>query len=223
VDGLREVARRFLGAYAPATAEDLARRWMEARSARRAAPMLDPLGDEVIQVDVEGQPALALAADLPELVASAPRNVARLLPAFAPWVVAMARRAPMIDGRHVGRVYRQQGWVSPVILVNGQIAGVRRHTRTGRRLAAELEPFEPLPAWASRQLAAETRRLAEFPDCELLLGRHALVRPGRPLGSSVADVVESEPLRQGVQFGVDRGGHRAGRPDVMVVGVHVQL
>ena len=74
----------------------------------------------------------------------------------------------MIDAEHVGRVYRHQGWVSPVILVNGRIAGVWSHKRTGRRLAVELEPFKPLPAWASRQLAAETRRLAEFlDDCEL--------------------------------------------------------
>jgi hypothetical protein len=167
VDGLREIARRFLGAYAPAAAEDLAHWWMEGRTPRRAAPMLEALGEEAVQVDVEGQPALALAADLPELASAAPRNVARLLPAFDPWVIVMARRPPMIDLQHVGRVYRQQGWVSPVILVNGRVAGVWRHTRKGGRLAVELEPFEPLPAWASRQLAAETRRLAEFLECEL--------------------------------------------------------
>ena len=116
---------------------------------------------------VEGQPALALSVDLTELAAAAPRNVARLLPAFDPWVIGVARHEPMIDAQHVARVYRQQGWVSPVILVNGRIAGVWRHKHTGRRLAVELEPFEPFPAWAGRQLAAETRRLATFLDCEL--------------------------------------------------------
>ena len=35
------------------------------------------------------------------------------------WVIGMARREPRIDPSHVRRVYRQQGWVSPVILVNG--------------------------------------------------------------------------------------------------------
>lgn len=166
-DGLREAGRRFLHAYAPTTAGDLGRWWIEDRSSRRVAPMLEALGDEVVQVDVEGERALALGADVPELTAAATRNVARLLPAFDPWVNGMGRREPMIDAEHVGRVYRQQGWVSPVILVNGRIAGVWSHRRTGRRLAVELEPFKPLPAWASRQLAAETRRLAEFLDCEL--------------------------------------------------------
>jgi winged helix DNA-binding protein len=163
-DGLAEVARRFLHAYGPATAADLGRWWMEARSGRKVAPMLAALGEQVVEVDVDGQPALALAEDLPGLAAAAPRNVARLLPAFDPWVIGMARREPLIDARYVGRVYRQQGWVSPVILVNGRVAGVWRHARTGRRLAVELEPFEPLPAWAGRQLAAESRRLATFLD-----------------------------------------------------------
>jgi hypothetical protein len=54
-----------------------------------------------------------------------------------------------------------------VILVNGRIAGLWRYSRTGRRLAVELDPFEPLPAWASRQLTAEVRRLADFLDCDL--------------------------------------------------------
>jgi hypothetical protein len=166
-DGLREVARRFLHAYGPAPAEDLAHWWMEARSGRWVQPMLEALGDEVVQVDIEGQPAWALAADLPDLATATPRNVARLLPAFDPWVMGMARREPTIDPSHVGRVYRQQGWVSPVILVNGRIAGVWRHTRTGRRLTVDLEPFAALPAWAGRQLAAEARRLATFLGCEL--------------------------------------------------------
>lgn len=166
-DGLREVARRFLHAYGPAAAEDFGRWWVEARSGQRVLPALEALGNEAVVVDVEGQPAWALDADLPDLATASARNVARLLPAFDPWVIGMARREPTIDPRHVGRIYRQQGWVSPVILVNGRIAGVWRHTRTGRRLALELEPFEPLPTWAQRQLASEARRLAKFLDCEL--------------------------------------------------------
>jgi Winged helix DNA-binding domain len=166
-DGLREVARRFLHAYGPATAGDLGRWWREARSGHKVLPMLEALGDEAVEVDVDGQPAWVLAADLPELTTSSPRDVARLLPAFDPWVNGMGRREPMIDPRHIGRVYRQQGWVSPVILVNGRMVGIWRHTHTRQRLAVELEPFEPLPAWAQRQLATEARRLAEFLDCEL--------------------------------------------------------
>ncbi|GAA1510177.1 winged helix DNA-binding domain-containing protein [Sphaerisporangium rubeum] len=165
--GLREVARRFLHAYGPATAADLGRWWMETRSGRKVLPMLESLGDDVAEVDVEGETAFMLAADVPDVVAARPRDVARLLPAFDPWVMGMARREPLIDPRHVGRVYRQQGWVSPVILVNGRVAGVWRHKRTGRRLAVELEPFEPPAAWTEPQLAAEIGRLAAFLGCDL--------------------------------------------------------
>jgi hypothetical protein len=161
-DGLRHVARRFLRGYGPATPADLGRWWMEARSGRKIAPMLEALGDDVVPVDVEGEAALALAADVAGLAAAQPRDVARLLPAFDPWVIGIGRREPMIDSQYVGRVYRQQGWVSPVILVNGRIAGVWKHSRTGGRVVVELEPFEGLPAWAERQVDAEIERLAAF-------------------------------------------------------------
>ncbi len=112
-DAQAEVGRRFLHAYGPATPGDLGHWWVESKSGRRIAPMLEALGDEVVQIDVDGgrdgQPTLALAADLPGLAAARPRNVARLLPAFDPWVIAMARREPMIDPQRVGRVFRQQG------------------------------------------------------------------------------------------------------------------
>jgi hypothetical protein len=60
------------------------------------------------------------------------------------------------------RVYRPQGWISPVILVNGRMAGVWKHERRGSRLVVELEPFGSLPRWARAQLDAEADRLAAF-------------------------------------------------------------
>jgi hypothetical protein len=94
--------------------------------------------------------------------------VARLLPAFDPWVAGASRTAAaLIDSRHRARVYRPQGWFSPVVLVNGRMVGVWKHTRKGRRLFVELEPFGRLPAWARTQLEAEADRLAAFLDGQL--------------------------------------------------------
>lgn len=48
----------------------------------------------------------------------------RLLPAFDPYVVAASCHAASLlpgDLRH--RVYRPQGWLSPVLLVNGRMEG----------------------------------------------------------------------------------------------------
>jgi uncharacterized protein YcaQ len=167
-DGLREVARRFLGAYAPATKDDLAL-WTGFGRAR-CRKMLAALGDEAFEVDVEGAPAWVLARYVRQIESTQPTDTARLLPAFDQWTIGATRRHPaFLDPRHHLRIYRPQGWISPVLLVNGRMVGVWRHARTGGRLQVELEPFGRLPAWARAQLAAEAERLAEFLDAELEL------------------------------------------------------
>jgi uncharacterized protein YcaQ len=167
-DALREVTRRYLAAYAPATAEDLALWWGVGPA--RGRRMLAALGDEAVEVDVEGRPGWMLARDVRAMARAKTRDVARLLPAFDPWVAGASRYAPaLLDPRRKARVFRPQGWLSPVVLVNGRMVGVWRHTRKGRRLRVEIERFGRLPAWARTQLEAETERLAEFLGGELEL------------------------------------------------------
>jgi len=169
VDALREITRRFLGAYAPVAVGDVARWWGGSRTAR-GARMLAALGEEAVEVDVEGQRAWVLARDVRELACAESPRAARLLPAFDPWVVGASRgAAALLEPRHKARVYRGQGWISPVVLVNGRMVGVWRHARKGRRLLVEIEPFGRLPAWARTQVEAESERLAVFLDGELEL------------------------------------------------------
>jgi hypothetical protein len=87
----------------------------------------------------------------------------RLLPAFDQYVVAAPRDTPAIlPDAAKGRVYRPQGWLSPVLLVDGRMAGVWRHERKGKHLTVEIEPFADLPAWARRGAEDEAARLAGF-------------------------------------------------------------
>jgi Winged helix DNA-binding domain len=167
-EGLRAVTRRFLSAYAPVTLEDLAFWWGDGR--RAGARMLAALGEETLEVDVEGQRAWMLAGDLDGMRAARPPQAARLLPAFDPWVIGVLIGRPPgtpcdavlpSPGRR-RQVFSPQGWVSPVLLVDGRIAGTWSHTRKDRRLLVEFAPFAPLPAWARPQLEAEAERLACF-------------------------------------------------------------
>lgn len=167
-DALREVTRRFLAAYAPATAEDLALWWGVGPAGGRR--MLAALGDEAVEIDVEDGRAWVLAADVRAMTRARSPDTARLLPAFDPWIVGASRTAPaLLEPRHKARVYRPQGWLSPVVLVNGRMSGVWKHARKGRRLQVDIEAFGRLPAWARPQLEAETERLAEFLDGDLEL------------------------------------------------------
>jgi hypothetical protein len=167
-DALREVTRRFLAAYAPVTAEDLALWWGVGPA--RGRRMLAALGDEAVEVELEDRRGWMLARNMRAVTRATTRDSARLLPAFDPWVAGASRTAAaLLDPRHKARVFRPQGWISPVVLVNGRMVGVWRHARKGRRLEVEIEPFGTLPAWARTQLEAETERLAEFLGGELEL------------------------------------------------------
>jgi hypothetical protein len=169
-EALRAVTRRFLAAYAPFTAEDLARWWAGGAGPGKGARLLAALGEDAVEIEVAGQRAWALATDVPELTAAELPNVARLLPAFDPWVIGASRSNPVsLDPRYKARVYRAQGWISPVVLVNGRMLGVWRHERKGRRLLLTIQPFDNLPAWARPQVEAEAERLAAFLDCTLEL------------------------------------------------------
>jgi Winged helix DNA-binding domain len=156
------VARRFLAAYGPATYHDLAR-WWGGGGVATAREWIAALGDEVSPVDLEGTPAWMLAADARKLLRLPPPRSVRLLPGFDQYVVgASCHASHLLPGDLRQRVYRPQGWISPVLLVNGRMDGTWRHELRGSRVAVVVEPFVKLPAWVRHEAAHEAERLAAY-------------------------------------------------------------
>jgi winged helix DNA-binding protein len=161
-DAAREVARRFLAAYGPATREHLAR-WFGMTSAPQAGRWLAALGDEAVEVEHGGRRVLLLAADVDAVQAAAPAGVVRLLPAFDQYVVGTPRdedHAIARDDR--SRVYRPQGWLSPVLLVDGRMAGTWRHEVRGAAVDVTLTPFADPGDEVRAAAEAEAARLGAF-------------------------------------------------------------
>ena len=158
---LQEIARRYLGAHGPATREDLARWWATTPAA--AGTLLRSLGEEAVEVTVAGTPMWMLDAHAREArAAGAPEGV-RLLPAFDQYVVAATRHAEqLMPGPYRDRVYRPQGWLSAVLLVDGRMDGVWRHERKGRRVTIAFEPFVRVGREVRAAAEAEAERLAAF-------------------------------------------------------------
>lgn len=155
-DALRELVRRYLHAYGPATHEDFARWWGgEAAPARRILKSLD---DDVVQVEAEGRTAWVLAEDEPLLRSLDPPRSVHLLPNFDLYTLHYRPREALVPPGTYERVFRQAGWISPVILYDGAVAGVWE--RKNRTLGVELFVRE------TRRLRAgidrEARRLGEF-------------------------------------------------------------
>jgi hypothetical protein len=169
-EAMDEVTRRFLAASGPVTREDFAR-WWGIPSPAKGARLLERLGDEVARVEVEGLAAYALAADLPGLAEARTSRTVRLLPAFDQYVITATLQAErLMPGPYKARVYRPQGWLSPVLLVGGRMEGVWRQEAKGKRVRVTIEPFTgSLPAPARRAAEAEAERLAAVAGGELEL------------------------------------------------------
>ncbi|HEX6494185.1 MAG TPA: winged helix DNA-binding domain-containing protein [Acidobacteriaceae bacterium] len=156
-----EVTRRYLSAYGPATYRDLARWWGSGMSIGRQ--WITAMGGQATAVDLEGSCAWALADDLRELREIEPVRSLRLLPAFDQYVIGASPHAThLLPGDLRARVYRPQGWVSPVLLVNGRMQGVWRHVLRASRVEVSIEPFMKLPKWARSLTEQEAERLAAF-------------------------------------------------------------
>ncbi|HZU12251.1 MAG TPA: winged helix DNA-binding domain-containing protein [Chloroflexota bacterium] len=157
----REVTRRYLAAHGPATREAYAL-WLGV-PASRAGALIRGLGEEVVPVDVSGTSAWAPAGEVDRLQDAGAHHSVRLLPAFDQYVITASRVAPhFLPGPFKDRIYRPQGWLSPVLLVAGRMDGVWRHEVKGNRLLVRIEPFVDIPAWARQAAEEEAERLAAF-------------------------------------------------------------
>jgi hypothetical protein len=158
-----EITCRFLATYGPATYHDLARWWGGASSVSVARQWIHSLGNEVSPVEVDGVQAWMLDADVRELPDLAAVRSVRLLPGFDQYVVAASHHAEkLLPGDLRRRVYRPQGWISPVLLVNGRMHGTWRHSVKGDCVEVVIEPFVKIPVWVRRGAAQEAKRLAAF-------------------------------------------------------------
>jgi hypothetical protein len=87
----------------------------------------------------------------------------RLLPAFDPYVVGASYHAErLMPGPFRKQVFRQQGWISPVLLVGGRMEGVWRHEFVRSQLRVVIEPFVRQPTWVKRAASDEAEKLAAF-------------------------------------------------------------
>jgi len=147
--------RRYLGALGPARLGD-ACRWsgLAVVRMRRALALLEP---ELRRFrDEQGRELLDLRrGPLPPADTPAP---ARLLAMWDSMLLAYEERTRVLPEEYRKVVIDKRGDVAQTILVDGRVRGVW-HMDGGR---VRLEPFEPLPRTARRELEGEAARVEAF-------------------------------------------------------------
>ncbi len=158
-DAFRELARRYLTAYGPATPDDFGH-WfgMQPADAKKAFRLL---GDEIEPVEVEGWKAYALCNSAIESAHS--DDAVHLLPGFDPYVLSASHHSEyLLPEAHKAKVYRPQGWISAVVLVDGHIKGVWQYERKRAQVVVTVSPFTALGKSVQRGVEAEAERLGAY-------------------------------------------------------------
>lgn len=152
-----ELLLRYLRAYGPATLRDFAH-WsgMSMPEVREVAPL--------VQSELEDAAGLLLLRDdVTVLKKIEPDSGSvHLLPHFDVYLLAHATKDHFLDPKFYKRVYRNQGWISPVLLIGGKIAGVWRYDLMGKTLSVTIEPFQTLTRNSRRKIEQQAEALAQF-------------------------------------------------------------
>jgi hypothetical protein len=153
--------RRYLQAFGPATTADFAlwtgisltgAREIWAKEQAYTAP-----------VNIQGWQASILGEDLGDLAQAAPkRTPVRLLPSFDTYLLGHKERQHLVAEEQRAKVYRSQGWIAPVVLINGRIGGVWEHRLEGGRLQVRVRAFIPFPRRVANEVYAEAQDLGRF-------------------------------------------------------------
>jgi hypothetical protein len=115
----------YLCAYGPATVEGFSNFISRGRVSKRSLrTWFAALGDRVTAVQVDGETSYVRTEDLDELATARPTTAVRLLPGFDQWVLGPGTDDPRIVApARRAAVSRQAGWISPVVLQGGVVAG----------------------------------------------------------------------------------------------------
>lgn len=158
---LAELARRYLKAYGPATAEDMAAWSGMPISGIRAA--WRRIAGQLLEVEIGGSAAWMLktrAAWLDEpLVAD---RVVCLLPGFDIYLLGYQNRDLVVPRHYAKRVNAGGGMVRPTLLLDGLAAGTWKSQRKKNHLDVIVEPFDQLAPEVYPGLEAEVTDLARF-------------------------------------------------------------
>jgi uncharacterized protein YcaQ len=153
--------RIYLKAYGPATAADFAM-W-SGLTLTDAREIWERVGSEFVPVDVDGWAAAILRKDLPELAQAVfKRPLVRILPYFDSFLIGHKERRHLVAKEHHAKIYRAQGWISPVILVNGRVSAVWEHAWEGNRIHVKVRKLEPIARRIVSLLREQAQDFARF-------------------------------------------------------------
>ncbi|MEV0251434.1 winged helix DNA-binding domain-containing protein [Nocardia sp. NPDC050712] len=164
----------YLAAYGPATPETFDA-WLSRGNNRKPAvrAWFSALGDALTEVEIEGVRAYLRTEDVDELAAATPRESVHLLGAFDQYVLGPGTKdTELLPAAHRSEVSKKAGWIAPIVVVDGRIAGTWE--LDGPDLSVALFDGAKLPA---KRLDPAVARVAAALGLDAVKVRSAQTRP----------------------------------------------
>lgn len=153
--------RAYLRCFGPASAQDFAA-W-SGSTVPDATRIFERLEHAVAPIAIDRRTGWILREDLRALrTARLTSPVVRLLPSFDEYLLAHARKDHLVDDAHYTRVYRKAGWLTPVVLVDGRVAGLWSYERKRSGIAVRVEPFTRFSREIREGVEAEVDDVGRF-------------------------------------------------------------
>lgn len=156
-----ELARRYLGAYGPATPEDMAV-WSGLPIGKIRAAWRE-IGDELMEVEM-GSSALWMlkrhAGWLEESLAA--DRIVCLLPDFDIYLLGYKNRELVVEREYAKRVNAGGGMVHPTVLVDGRAVGTWKSQRKKGWVEVMVEAFEEITDEVYAGVKDEVRDMGRF-------------------------------------------------------------
>jgi hypothetical protein len=102
-----------------------------------------------------------MAADLDRIATITAEPAVRLLPPFDPYLMGHATRDHLVGAEHRSRVSRTAGWISAVVLSEGQVVATWTHKVNKRTLALTVDPLRKLAPATLKGVRSQADALAE--------------------------------------------------------------
>jgi hypothetical protein len=152
--------RKYLRAYGPATVTDFSH-W-SGIPMQQVKLLCALLKSELEEIPGDQKNSLLLSEDVAFLNGKRGKSCLRLLPSFDTYLLAHHAKDHLLSAKHYKRVYRNQGWISPVVLIDGAVAGIWSHRLQNKNLLVNIEPFEGLSRMVRTAIEREAERLAIY-------------------------------------------------------------
>ncbi len=172
-ESLREVCRRHLGTYGPATPKAFGE-WFTSRQFKPAdaRALFDSIANELEVVDVEGHDAFVLHGDtgFPNL----DRSV-RLLPEYDVYVMAFREREQLVpeEARNQVAAHGRGKYEGPAgvrfLMIDGIATGLWERKKRGKRIELRVTPSRKLTPAERAELDTEAGRIGAFLGLEPVL------------------------------------------------------